>query len=152
MAHPVDAGGSWASRAAERLAAAGYRLGGARAAVLDLLDEQPCALTAYEIEAALRGRGRAVGRASVYRVLDELDELGLVTRVELGQSQARYEPARPDHHHHHLVCERCGAVVPFDDAGLERAIDALSRRADFDVHGHDIVLRGACAACRGSLS
>lgn len=140
---------SWASAAGARLTEAGYRQGGARAAVLDQLDRQACALTAYEIEAALRERGRAVGRASVYRVLEELHELRLVTKVELGQGQARYEPARAEHHHHHLVCDRCGEVVPFDDEPLERAIDRLSRRVDFDVSGHEIVLRGLCANCRG---
>jgi len=140
---------SWATDAGVRLTEAGYRQGGARTAVLDQLDRQACALTAYEIEAALRERGRTVGRASVYRVLEELHELGLVTKVELGQGQARYEPARAEHHHHHLVCDRCGAVVPFDDEPLERAIERLSRRVDFDVSGHEIVLRGLCASCRG---
>lgn len=149
MAQKTQAGPSWADTAAARLAEAGYRRGGARAAVLELLDEQACALTAYDIEAALREHGRAVGRASVYRVLEELHELGLVTKVDLGQGQARYEPARPEHHHHHLVCDTCGAIVPFHDDALERAITALSRRVDFDVSEHEIVLHGACADCRG---
>lgn len=139
---------TWSDRAAERLAAAGYRRGGARVAVLEALDAQECARTAYDIEADLRERGRAVGRASIYRVLDELDELGLVSRVEVGQGIARYEPARADHHHHHLVCDTCGQVLPFHDEALERAITSLSRRVDFDVSQHEIVLHGACADCR----
>lgn len=139
---------TWADGAARTLADAGYRRGGARAAVLELLDTQSCALTAYEIEAELRERDRAVGRASVYRILDELEELHLVTRVELGQGQARYEPARADHHHHHLVCDRCGVIVPFHDDALEQSISALSRRVDFDVAEHEIVLHGLCAKCR----
>lgn len=146
MAKAPDA--TWADRAAERLAAAGYRRGGARVAVLEVLDAQECARTAYDIEAALRDRGRAVGRASIYRVLDELDELGLVSRVEVGQGSARYEPARAEHHHHHLVCDTCGQVLPFHDDALERAITSLSRRVDFDVSEHEIVLHGACADCR----
>lgn len=148
MAPTTHAETSWAAAADARLAEAGYRRGGARTAVLEQLDRQDCALTAYDIEAQLRERGRTVGRASVYRVLEELHELGLVTKVELGQGQARYEPARPEHHHHHLVCDRCGEVVPFDDEPLERAIAALSRRVDFDVAEHEIVLHGACARCR----
>ncbi|HMS62411.1 MAG TPA: Fur family transcriptional regulator [Solirubrobacteraceae bacterium] len=149
MARSTHAESSWAASASARLAEAGYRHGGARAAVLQQLDDQACALTAYDIEAALRDRGRAVGRASVYRVLEELHELGLVTKVELGQGQARYEPARAEHHHHHLVCDTCGDVVPFDDERLERAIATLSKRVDFDVSEHEIVLHGACANCRG---
>jgi Fur family ferric uptake transcriptional regulator len=139
---------SWAGTAASRLAAAGYRRGGARAAVLELLDGQACALSAYEIEDALRGSGRSVGRASIYRILDELDELKLVSKVDLGQGTTRYEPRRPEHHHHHLVCDSCGEITPFDDGPLEAAIGALSKRVDFDVAGHEIVLRGLCANCR----
>jgi Fur family ferric uptake transcriptional regulator len=144
-----EARGDWAESAAQRLAAAGYRRGGARSAVIALLDRQPCALTAFDIERDLRDAGRAVGRASVYRVLDELVSLGLVDRVEVGQGIARYEPARGEaHHHHHMVCERCGDVFPFEDAELEHTIGRLADRVAFDVAEHDIVLRGSCSSCR----
>jgi Fur family transcriptional regulator, ferric uptake regulator len=140
----------WAEHAAERLAEAGFRRGGARQAVLEALDAQRCAVSAAELEDLLRERGdRPVARASVYRILDELDGLRLVTRVDVGGGIARYEAHRPDgHHHHHLVCERCGAVAPFEDAELERAVHRLADRVDFDVARHDISLRGTCAACR----
>ena len=141
---------SWADHADRRLAEAGFRRGGARAAVIGLLDRESCALSAYEIEDALRADGRGVARASVYRVLDELDGLGLLTRVEVGQGTTRYEAARPDgHHHHHMVCDRCGEVLPFADDELERAVDRLAARVAFDVAEHEIVLHGACADCRG---
>jgi Fur family transcriptional regulator, ferric uptake regulator len=139
---------SWSEHAGARLAGAGFRRGGARAAVIALLDEQRCALSAYEIEAKLREGGRAVARASVYRILDELDGLGLVSRLEVGQGIARYEPQRPGgHHHHHMVCESCGEVIPFADDELEETIDRLAERVTFDVAEHDITLRGSCAAC-----
>ena len=140
----------WETATNERLAEAGFRRGGARAAVVALLDEQSCALSAYEIEELLAARERAVGRASIYRILEQLDELGVVSKVELGQAQARYEPIRPDHHHHHLVCRACGDVVPFTDDALEDAIHRLSTAANFEVTGHDVVLHGSCAACRAA--
>ena len=119
---------SWAEHADRRLAEAGFRRGGARAAVIGLLDRQACALSAYDIEDALRADGRGVARASVYRVLDELVGLALVTRVEVGQGSTRYEAARPDgDHHHHMVCDRCGAVQPFADDDLERRPRRLRR-------------------------
>lgn len=148
MARTANTECSWVTEAETRLSEAGYRRGGARTAILEQLDRQSCALTAYEIEAELAGGGRAVGRASVYRILEELHELGLVSRVELGQGRARYEPARPEHHHHHLVCDRCGGVTPFDDDRLEQAINRVSDRVDFDVSEHEIVLHGTCAGCR----
>ena len=74
---------------------------------------------------------------------------GLVTRVEVGQGSTRYEAARPDgHHHHHMVCDRCGEVQPFADEDLERAVDRLAARVAFDVAEHEIVLHGECAQCR----
>jgi Fur family ferric uptake transcriptional regulator len=142
---------AWASRAEAALAAAGRRSGGARRALLLLLGEQSCALTATEIEQELRARStRPVSRASVYRILDELERAGLVARVETGQGVVRYERAHDSegaHHHHHLVCDTCGVVMPFSDEALERAIDELSERVPLAVSEHEIVLHGACREC-----
>ena len=141
--------GSWSELARARLADAGFRRGGGRAAVVGLLDDQSCALSAYEIEAKLREGGRAVARATVYRVLDQLENLGLVTRIDVGQGIARYEPNRPGGaHHHHMVCARCGEVLPFADDELEATIDRVAERVTFEVDEHEIVLHGSCSDCR----
>src|SRR5271168_163180 len=141
--------GSWVERAELALAAAGRKRGGARRALLELLAGQECALTALEIEDALRARSsRPVSRASVYRILDELEALALVQRVETGQAMVRYERVcEHERHHHHLVCDACGLVMPFSDAGLERAIHSLSERVPLAVSEHEIVLHGACRDC-----
>src|SRR5918912_2871273 len=119
----------WAQYAHERLASTGFRRGGARSAVIELLDGEECARSAIEIEDSLRGGGRRVGRATVYRVLDELDQLGLVTRIEIGDGLTRYESVFPGgaEHHHHLVCDDCGKLMPFMDDELERAIRRVAR-------------------------
>jgi Fur family ferric uptake transcriptional regulator len=85
----------------------------------------------------------------VYRILEELEELRLVSRVDVGQGLARFEAARAGRHHHHMVCDRCGEVQPFADDDLERAVDRLAARVAFDVAEHEIVLHGECAECRG---
>jgi Fur family ferric uptake transcriptional regulator len=142
---------TWAAGAERALSEAGYRRGGARRAILELLDEQPCALSAVEIEHALTSRRREVSRASVYRVMDELEEIGLVQRVEIGQGMVRYEPVRHGSgHHHHLVCDRCGLLQPFTDEELESTIRRVSERLPLDVSEHEIVLHGACATCADS--
>lgn len=141
---------AWADHAEAALAAAGRRYGGARRALLLLLGEQRCALTATEIEQELRARStRPVSRASVYRILDELEGAGVVARVETGQAMVRYERAHDADgaHHHHLVCDSCGVVMPFADEALERAIDELSERVPLAVSEHEIVLHGACRTC-----
>jgi Fur family ferric uptake transcriptional regulator len=142
--------GRWIDRAEAALAADGRKRGGARRAVLELLGSESCALTAVQIEDALRhARSRRVSRASVYRILDELERLSLVQRVETGQAMVRYERAHgPEEHHHHLVCDGCGLVMPFSDVSLERAIRSLSERVPLAVSEHEIVLHGECADCR----
>src|SRR6202044_1696503 len=98
----------WYDRAGRALQDAGYRRGGARHAVLELLDTQPCACSAIEIEEILRHRPeatRGVSRASIYRVLAELEALGLVAKLEVGQGIVRFEAVREGSgHHHHLIC------------------------------------------------
>jgi Fur family transcriptional regulator, ferric uptake regulator len=141
-------GTDWSAHAVATLRAAGYRRGGARAAVIDHLARQRCAVTAQEIEAALDAERRSVGRASVYRVLDLLAQHRLVQRLDMGDGMARYEAIEPSgDHHHHLLCERCGRLVPFDDGDLERSIERLAARRGFSVAGHDVTLHGACERC-----
>ena len=90
-----------------------------------------------------------MGIASVYRVLDRLSELGLVHRVDLGGGVTRFEPALPGgEHHHHLVCDECGRVEMFDDAGLEQALEQVAGARGYQLAQHDVVLRGACADCK----
>ena len=139
---------SWEARARRVLAESGHHTGQARQALLALLDSQTCARSALEIEDSLRASRRPVARASIYRILDELERLRLVQKVQVGQDMARYEPIRTgDGHHHHLVCDSCGTVMPFTDEGLEDAIRKLSGRVPMRVAEHEIVLHGACRAC-----
>jgi Fur family transcriptional regulator, ferric uptake regulator len=139
---------TWGSRAQRVLAEHNHHTGAARRAVLEFLDSQSCALSVIEIEDALRARERPVGRASIYRILDELERLHLVQKLQVGQAMARYEPVRAgEGHHHHLVCDNCGTVTPFTDRELESAIEKLSRRVPMRVEEHEIVLHGACPDC-----
>lgn len=145
---PID---DWAAHAQQVLAQNGRHSGQARRALLRLLSSQPCALSAIEIEDALRAGKRPVARASIYRILDEFERLHLVQRVQLGQDMTRYEPVRSGAgHHHHLVCDGCGTVTPFTDENLEQAIRKLSRRLPMRVAEHEIVLHGSCKACAAS--
>ena len=139
---------AWANHVRRALGDAGYRSGGAREAVVRLLERQDCCLSAQEIHERLRTAKRPVGIASVYRTLDTLAELRLVKRVDAGDGIARYEPLRPDgDHHHHLVCRDCGKVEAFSDPRLELAIDRAAGTSGYTVDEHEIVLTGACSSC-----
>jgi Fur family transcriptional regulator, ferric uptake regulator len=145
----TSARGEWAEHARVVLDQAGHRKARARDALIELLASEQCALSALEIEDRLRERERRVARASIYRILELLVERGLVTRLELGEGQVRYELIDPaGEHHHHLLCDYCGQVMPFDDRDLERAIDRLSRRLEFRTEDHEVVLHGACSDCQ----
>jgi Fur family transcriptional regulator, ferric uptake regulator len=139
----------WAEHAISALRRAGFRSGGARRRVVELLGEEGCALSALEIDRRLQ----KVGRASVYRTLEQLEGLGLIRRLEMGGT-ACYERIEPGgEHHHHMVCERCHAVIPFEDERLERVIHAISgSSAAFDVSEHEVVLRGTCSRCERGAS
>jgi Fur family ferric uptake transcriptional regulator len=147
MAVARDTG--WQEHALAVLGEAGYRRGGARTAVVEALASHDCAVTALELEQELRRRRDAsVGRASVYRALEVLEELALVQRFEIERGLAAYERVSPDgHHHHHAICRRCGRMEPFEDRDLERAIAQVADEVDFEVAEHDVVLRGLCESC-----
>jgi Fur family ferric uptake transcriptional regulator len=143
--------GQWAEHARGVLQRAGHHKGAARDRLIELLSREDCALSALEIEDALRRPAageRPVGRASVYRALELLHDHELIKRLDLGDGVARYEVADPaGEHHHHLVCDSCGRLVAFDDPALERAIDEVSERLGVRVEQHEVVLRGACENC-----
>ena len=146
QSHPT-----WSALALASLQAEGLRNGGARRAVVEHLGTQSCCRSAQEIFDGIRDGGGRVGIASVYRALDQLVDLRLVQRVELGDGVARFEPSHLDgEHHHHLVCDDCGRVEPFSDPGLERALEDAAKRLDYGMRAHEVVLHGHCGDCRAT--
>ena len=142
----------WAETTLASLRTRGHRDGGARRAVIELLGGQECCLTAQEIFDELRGRGRRVGIASVYRALEQLSRDGFLQRIDVGSGTTRFEPIHADgeHHHHHLVCGDCGKVEAFADDELEAALRKVEEQTGYSVAGHDVVLRGVCDSCAPS--
>lgn len=141
----------WTQHTTAALADAGHRFTGPRAEVIAAIADVGCSVNAKEIAELLHERDSGVGLASIYRALELLDRLGLVKRLDLGEGTARYEPALPGgDHHHHIVCDSCGAVEAFEDDALERAIHALSDRIEYSVAAHDVTLHGECPACRAA--
>jgi len=146
--YAVDPG--WSAAALADVRARGLRNGGARRTVIEHLGGQSCCSSAQEIYDDIRSAGGRVGIASVYRALDQLVELELVQRVDIGDGIARFEPSHGSgDHHHHLVCDDCGRVDPFFDPALEQALEGAASRLDSGMRAHEIVLHGSCADCRG---
>ena len=139
----------WTEHAQTVLRDQGFSRGGARDAVIEYLGRQHCAASAQEIHQALKREGRTIGMASVYRSLEALHGLQLVQRFDAGHGEGRYEAVPPTgEHHHHVVCDECERIMPFEDPALERAIDKLAERVPYAIAGHDVVLHGRCPDCQ----
>lgn len=137
----------WLEHAHRSLAGAGSRSGGARDEVMEVLARERCLLSAQEIHDLLRSRGRRVGIASVYRTLDLLSSHRLVRRVEVAGVASFEVMLASGAHHHHLVCERCGQAVPFEDSALERALDGVQERLGVPDAEHEVIIHAECKAC-----
>lgn len=134
---------SWAEFAETKIREAGLKRSGPRQRVIEVLDGKDCAITALALDAELVD----VGRATVYRAIEQLEELGLILRVDLGGSAHGYEKVEPSgHHHHHIVCDDCGRVEPFEDEALEEVIHEI-RPSGFKLETHEVTLHGHCSDC-----
>jgi Fur family ferric uptake transcriptional regulator len=140
---------TWPEHAQKVLRDSGFSRGGARDAVIEYLGRQHCATSAQEIHDALKSEGRTIGIASVYRSLEALHNLNLVQRFDAGQGEGRYEAvAATGEHHHHVVCDDCERIMPFEDPALERVIHEVAERVPYAIAGHDVVLHGRCPDCQ----
>ena len=115
----------------------GYKATPQRLAVLGAL-----AAEQHQTLEEIRARCPEVGLVTVYRTLDLLCEIGAVRRLDLGDGP-RYELA--ENHHHHLVCESCGAVSEFEECPLDLT---WLQDVDFEVASHSLEIYGRCVVCR----
>jgi Fur family ferric uptake transcriptional regulator len=125
---------------------AGYRLTEPRRALAAVIADQPGHFTAAELVAAARGRRLGVGRATVFRTLEVLEELGAVERLDLPNGEHAYVGCEPAHHHH-VVCSRCGRTSEIDDAGLRSVVRDVAQQTGYRVDEHRLELFGLCPAC-----
>jgi len=126
---------------------AGYRVTGPRRAVAALIAEHDGHFTAAELESVARERRIRVSRASLFRALDLLTELGVLERLDLPTGEHAYVPCAPAHHHH-VVCSRCGRTTEVADHGVAAAVDEIARRTGYQIDTHRLELFGLCRHCR----
>ncbi len=122
-----------------------------RTKVLDVLREGQVHMSADEVHRHLISRGVEIGLATVYRVLSQLEQVGLVQRQSFEAGHAVYELARGDHHDH-LVCVRCGKVEEFHDAQIEALQQQVAQERGFVLVEHHLSLLGTCGRCREELA
>ncbi len=104
--------------------------------------------SADELYEHLRGQGKLISRASVYRTLPLLIESGLVKESLSRQSTVGYEYMFGHDHHDHLICIACGRIIEFRDDSIERYQDLICEKNDFTSIDHELRIRGFCGKCR----
>lgn len=124
----------------------GERVTRPRRVVVEALASLPGHPTAEQVVAAVEAGDSGVHRATVYRALDALTSLGVVTHVHVGHGATSYHLASPSHLHAH--CRSCGAVVDLPEHLLGPVRAELLASHGFALDASHIALSGQCAACR----
>jgi len=129
-----------------QLSEQGYRLTPQRMLVLSAIANSDHHISAEEIYAQVVAKYPYVNISTVYRTLDLLKRLDLVTETDLGGGRVRYHPVDKGHHHH-LVCQECGAIIDLDESVLSSLQSQLLREYKFSADLRHLAIFGRCANC-----
>ncbi|WP_080793898.1 Fur family transcriptional regulator [Corynebacterium pacaense] len=119
-----------------------------RKAVVDVLNELDHFASAKEIHSELDSRSLAVGLTTVYRTLQSLTEIGAVDVLNVAGGETLYRQCVAGHHHHHLVCTRCGKTVEIDGGPVESWAREVASSHGFLVSSHEAEVFGLCPDCQ----
>lgn len=129
----------------QALKKAGLKVTLPRVKILELL-QQPGNqhISAEDLYKKLIEQGEEIGLATVYRVLNQFDDSGIVTRHHFEGGKSVFE-LTGSHHHDHLVCLDCGRVVEFTDNTIEQRQEAIALKNDIELSNHSLYLYGHCS-------
>jgi Fur family ferric uptake transcriptional regulator len=130
-----------------KLSRQGYRLTPQRMMILEAVEAADDHISAEEIYLQVCARYPHLNISTVYRTLELLKELELVTETDLGDGRVRYHSIKKGHHHH-LVCHKCGQIIDLDESVLSPLKDVLSRDYKFDADLRHMAIFGYCENCR----
>lgn len=132
-----------------QLQAGGYRLTTPLRVLVELLVDATRALGPVDLYDQGRREYPQMGLVTVYRTLEKLEELGLITRVH--QANGCHAYLRSAHGHQHiLLCTRCGQVQYFDGDDLSLLMTRVAQQSGFVIQDHWLQLHGLCAACQSA--
>lgn len=100
-------------------------------------------LSAEDVYKVLINEGEDIGLATVYRVLTQFEQAGLLERQHFEGGKAVFE-LKSDGHHDHLVCLQCGRVEEFYDAEIEKRQVKIAKDRGFSLHEHSLSLYADC--------
>jgi Fur family transcriptional regulator, ferric uptake regulator len=115
-----------------------------RRKVLELFEHSKVRhLSAEDVYKSLMAEGIDIGLATVYRVLTQFEQAGLLSRQHFETGKAVFE-LNQGGHHDHLVCLQCGRVEEFYDAEIEQRQAEVARKRGFELKGHSLALYADC--------
>lgn len=131
------------------LSAHGYRLTSPRAAVVEAVLRHTRPFSAEQLVAELSDApdGPKIGRATVYRTLEVLAAIDVLTRIVQPDGHPAYLCGAPGHRHH-LLCSNCGATVTFTACPIDALVGDLTRHTAFTIHDHVLEVFGVCPTCQ----
>lgn len=100
-------------------------------------------MSAEDVYKMLLGEGADVGLATVYRVLMQFEQAGILSRNHFETGKAVFE-LNEGKHHDHLVCMDCGRVEEFFDAEIEKRQRSIAQSRGFELQDHALALYAAC--------
>lgn len=118
-----------------------------RQEIMNCLGGERSYLSADEIWNRVRPRLGSVGLPTVYRILDELAEAGVVTRIFQSDRKQYYFLCSNREHHHHFVCETCRRVEDVAQCGLDGVSRDIAQRSGGRVTSHILQINGVCGTC-----
>jgi Fur family ferric uptake transcriptional regulator len=124
----------------------GHPLTNQRRLLLELIRDAEGHIDAKELYRRASVRDDSISLATVYRTLNLFKELGLIDERKLGKECCCYE-LKKSSEHHHLVCQRCGKVIEFQDPHFQKLIKALQQEYGFKITKAELCLEGFCNSC-----
>ena len=129
---------------AEELKHSGLKATLPRLKILEVFEQaQRRHMTAEDVYKALIAEGSDIGLATVYRVLMQFEQAGLLSRSNFESGKSVFELNQGEHHDH-LVCLTCGRVEEFFDPEIEQRQRAVARERGFELQEHSLSLYAAC--------
>ncbi|MGL5757984.1 ferric iron uptake transcriptional regulator [Plesiomonas sp.] len=124
---------------------AGLKVTLPRLKILELLQTGNCQhISAEDLYKKLIDVGEEIGLATVYRVLNQFDDAGIVTRHNFEGGKSVFELTQ-QHHHDHLICLDCGKVIEFSDDFIEQRQKEIANRYGIRLTNHSLYMYGHCA-------
>ena len=127
---------------------AGLKITLPRIKILQVLENSSIQhVSAEDVYKKLIAADEEIGLATVYRVLTQFEQAGLVTRHNFEGGHSVFELSKEDHHDH-IVCQKCGKITEFSDEKIEMRQTEVAKSLGYTLLDHNLNMYGLCPECQ----